>query len=79
MAKSHPVQEYDAALKARAVHFTAFQFRGRGERRKTENLPSLESARAEAAVILSENAGRPVAIYAVDAAGMQAHIENITA
>lgn len=78
MAKApHPVESYDAALIARATHFTAFQFRGRHDRRKEDNIPTLAEAEEKAREILRENSSRPVAIYAVDAGNNQAHVANI--
>lgn len=70
-AKRHPVQDYDEALIARAVHFTAFQFRGRGDRQKVDAIPNMTLANAAAVRLLGE-CQRPVLIYAIDAEGKQA-------
>lgn len=68
----HPVEAHDAAIIANAVHFTAFQFRGRGNRRKIDMIPNMTIANARAIEMLQECKDRPVAIYAVDAKGNQA-------
>lgn len=79
MTKSHPVEAYDTALIARAHHFTAFQFRGRGQRHKVDDIPNLTLANAAALELLAEFGGRPVLIYAVDADGKQALSHTVTA
>lgn len=75
--KPLPVEEYDAALIARAAYFTVFQFRGRGDRHKVDRLANVDIAQHEAERLVGEYPDRPASIYAVDHRGMQAHVRNV--
>ena len=75
----HPVEAHDAEIIANAVHFTAFQFRGRGDRRKIDEIPNVTVANARALEMLKERKDKPVMIYAVDAKGRQALSHTVEA
>jgi nitrogen regulatory protein PII-like uncharacterized protein len=78
MAKApHPVEAHEAAVVASAAYFTAFQFRGAGNRAKYEGL-TLGEARAAAHEMLDDFDRKPVMIYAVDAQGRQALAETVS-
>jgi ABC-type sugar transport system substrate-binding protein len=76
MAKApHPVEAYEADIIANAASWSAFQFRGVGDRQKAE-CATREEAQAAARQMIASHP-KAVMIYAISAAGRQALAETI--
>jgi len=67
--KPHPTDFRDARWLAEAVHFNAMIFLGAGRYDRTDEIPTLEAAKAEAARLVAKHPGKRALIYGVTREG----------